>query len=131
MRLNRVVLPAPFGPMISRRSPTMTASETFWVAGNPPKRLFRSATASTGSLIGGLREAPPQLLQAGHQAERHENHHHDEYGAEQRVPAVHIGAHHILDQRDDGRSDDWTGERAGAAEDRHQQNLGGLLERDG
>ena len=40
IRLNSVVLPAPFGPMISRRSPGIICSDTSCVAGRPPKDLF-------------------------------------------------------------------------------------------
>ena len=57
MRLNSVVLPAPFGPMISRRSPGMTVSETFLVAGSPPKRLLRPAISSAARSCGRLRRA--------------------------------------------------------------------------
>ncbi len=66
----------------------------------------------------------------GHDAERHEHDHDNEDRAEQRVPAVHIGRHHVLHERDDDRADDRPGEGRGAAEDRHQQHFGGLLQRD-
>ena len=66
IRLNSVVLPAPFGPMIRRRSPGITVSETSRVAGRPPKRLLRPVTSSAGRghaagsdaalLAGGLRQ---------------------------------------------------------------------------
>ncbi len=147
IRLNSVVLPAPFGPMISRRSPGMTVSETFLVAGRPPKRLLRPVDFergrghAAGSGRGDLRsadaacaefcsDAPPQLPAARHQAVGHEHDDDHEDRAEQRVPALDVGRDHVLDQRDDGRADDRAGERAGAAEDRHQQDFGGLLQRD-
>ena len=41
-RLNSVVLPAPFGPMIRRRSPGATSRETPLIAGRPPNAFFRS-----------------------------------------------------------------------------------------
>src|SRR5207245_835698 len=50
MRLNSVVLPVPFGPMISRRSPRMTESDTFFVAGKPPNRLLKCASSSAGAI---------------------------------------------------------------------------------
>ena len=39
MRLNKVVLPAPFGPMISRRSPGATLRQTLVVTRRPAERL--------------------------------------------------------------------------------------------
>src|SRR5689334_19873348 len=45
-RLNRVVLPAPFGPMIARNSPAGTASCTSSTAAMPPK-VRRSERASS------------------------------------------------------------------------------------
>ena len=138
-----VVLPAPFGPMIRRRSPGMTWNETSLVAGRPPKCLFRPMTSSAGvahaagsdaalrsgaPAIPSALQPPPQLLAAGNEAVRHEYDHDHEDGAEQRVPAFDIGADHVLDERDDQRADDRTGERRGAAEDRHQQDFGRLLQ---
>src|SRR5262249_21215707 len=49
IKLNRVVLPAPFGPMMALRSPGMILSVTSRTARKPPK-LFGSARSSrTGS----------------------------------------------------------------------------------
>src|SRR5262252_4399472 len=49
IKLNRVVLPAPFGPMMALRSPGMILSVTSRTARRPPK-LFESARSSrTGS----------------------------------------------------------------------------------
>ena len=55
IRLNSVVLPAPFGPMIRRRSPGITVSDTSRVAGSPPKRFFKPEISSAGAVI---RRAP-------------------------------------------------------------------------
>src|SRR5436853_504092 len=41
MRLNKVVLPAPFGPMINRRSPGSTAKPTSAVTRRPPQDFGR------------------------------------------------------------------------------------------
>src|SRR5262245_55010882 len=53
IRLNRVVLPAPFGPMMALRSPGMTRNDTSRVAFNPPKFFdrFRSSRAGTSVLL--------------------------------------------------------------------------------
>ena len=44
-----MVLPAPFGPISSRRSPGMTVSDTSLVAATPPKRLRRPFTCKAGA----------------------------------------------------------------------------------
>src|SRR5215472_15711632 len=48
MRLNSVVLPAPFGPMMALRSPGMICSETPRTARKPPNAFDRSWSSSTG-----------------------------------------------------------------------------------
>src|ERR1700722_11196961 len=53
IRLNSVVLPAPFGPMMALRSPGMILSDTPRTARSPPKVFDRSFSSSTG---------PPLLL---------------------------------------------------------------------
>ena len=50
IRLNSVVLPAPFGPMIRRRSPGATSSETSLIAGRPPNAFFRPVISSAGAV---------------------------------------------------------------------------------
>ena len=49
MRLNSVVLPAPFGPMIALRSPGMIFSDTPRTACRPPNVFDRLFSSSTGS----------------------------------------------------------------------------------
>src|SRR6202043_4168721 len=49
IRLNNVVLPAPFGPMIALRSPGMIFSDTPRTARKPPKAFDRSFSSSTGA----------------------------------------------------------------------------------
>src|SRR5580658_2222667 len=48
MRLNKVVLPAPFGPMIALRSPGMIFSDTPRTARKPPNAFDSSRNSSTG-----------------------------------------------------------------------------------
>src|SRR2546428_14075008 len=63
MRLKSVVLPAPFGPMISRRSPGSTVRLTPEVTRSPPNDLSRSRTASAVTLFSGERHRlPVQVL---------------------------------------------------------------------
>src|SRR5688572_31459360 len=49
IRLNNVVLPAPFGPMIALRSPPMMRKETSRVAFKPPKFLATFLSSRTGT----------------------------------------------------------------------------------
>src|SRR5206468_1126096 len=49
MTLKSVVLPAPFGPMIPRRSPRRTSRLTARTAVRPPKRFVTPSSVSTGS----------------------------------------------------------------------------------
>src|SRR2546422_8099361 len=64
MRLKSVVLPAPFGPMMRRRSPGSTARLTPEVTRSPPNDLSRSLTASavTAPPSGERQRLPVQVL---------------------------------------------------------------------
>ena len=46
IRLKKVVLPAPFGPMIAVSEPGANLSETSWIAATPPKDFESPSTAS-------------------------------------------------------------------------------------
>src|SRR5712691_317110 len=48
-QLKKVLLPAPFGPMIARISPGATARLTLLSARNPPKRTARPSVARIGA----------------------------------------------------------------------------------
>src|SRR5437016_14288447 len=48
MTLKSVVLPAPFGPMMPRRSPRRTSRLTSRTAVRPPKRFVTRSSVSTG-----------------------------------------------------------------------------------
>src|SRR4026209_2870619 len=50
MRLNTVVLPAPFGPMILTVSPALTVKLSESTAISPPNRLVRFLTSSRNTL---------------------------------------------------------------------------------
>src|ERR1044071_9439069 len=121
MRLNSVVLPAPFGPMISRRSPGSTLRLTSVVTRNPPNALqsllMVSALMTCSSL--GLRALgdddaapaaqrppalPPQPDRARNDALRHQDDDGDEDRAKQEIPALDVARHHVLDDDDEGRA---------------------------
>src|SRR6266702_4993990 len=63
MTLKRVVLPAPFGPMMPTISPGAARSETSRTAVSPPKRLVTASSASIAARgADALAEPPNQSL---------------------------------------------------------------------
>src|SRR5580704_12365943 len=85
---NKVVLPAPFGPMSAVIRPVSTSSETLSTASNPPKRLLTPSTRSSGSTMGPLRlqgirggETLPHFAQQPSNAARRKSHDQDENAA--------------------------------------------------
>ena len=143
IRLNSVVLPAPFGPMIRRRSPGITESDTSLRRRQAAEALVEPRDFERRRVMGRLRRQRSwQAACARLRMRRHS------WRSRARartgmnmitttkitpssdVPALDVGRDHVLHQRDDGGADDRAGERAGAAEDRHQQDLGRLLQRD-
>src|SRR5271166_2084273 len=129
-RLNNVVLPAPFGPMISLRSPNSTERFTDEVTRSPPNALLRSRSSSAlishrPCLMTSKPDRPaPQPHRARHQAFRHEDNDHHEDRAKHEIPALDIGAGDVLHDDDQYRAGDWPEQRRGAAGDHHQQRLG-------
>src|SRR5215470_11855647 len=60
IRLNSVVLPAPFGPMINRRSPGAIDRLTSAVTRSPPNDLHNALTPS--AVMGGFLQARATVL---------------------------------------------------------------------
>src|SRR6188508_3233274 len=54
-QLKKVLLPAPFGPMMARISPRRSSKLMLLSAVNPPKRMVRPSVRSTGAV------SPPRL----------------------------------------------------------------------
>ena len=118
IRLNSVVLPAPFGPMISRRSPGSTARSTARGDAQAAERLVQIAQLERGHRLlprrrtgGGCgrtqRDRPaPQAHRARHQPLGHEHHDDHEDRAEDEVPALDIGAGDVLHDDDQRRAGD-------------------------
>src|SRR5438874_11252640 len=150
MRLKSVVLPAPLGPMISRRSPGSTTRSTDDVTRSPPNDLSSPRTPKALILSRGRpRHGPPhppalgaprgargaprsracpssaregpsrQPGRAGDEALRHEDDDGDEDGAEDEVPALDVGAGHVLHDDDQRGAGDRAQQRGGAARDHH------------
>src|SRR5215467_10856888 len=49
-QLKKVLLPAPFGPMMARISPRFTVMLTLLTAASPPKRMVYPSVRSTGAV---------------------------------------------------------------------------------
>src|SRR6185369_2134262 len=75
MILNRVVLPAPLGPMTPVISPLLMEKLTSSRAVTPPKIWVMPETSSMGA-ASLFQEFPEQVGHAPHQAARHEHDHH-------------------------------------------------------
>src|SRR6516165_2364596 len=132
IRLNSVVFPAPFGPMMSRRSPGSTLSLTLRVTRRPPNDLLK--LLMTSALIPPLRGnrrhrlAPARRLPkrayqprcAGYQTFRHEYDDGNENSAQHEIPAFDIGADDVFDDDDEGGANHWSEQRPCAAGDHHQ-----------
>src|SRR5580700_5027865 len=85
---NKVVLPAPFGPIRAVMRPDWTLRETLSTASNPPKRLLTPSTRSSGSAMGLFRlqgfqggKTLPNLAKQPGNAARGESHNENEDAA--------------------------------------------------
>src|SRR5215469_9872263 len=100
MRLNKVDLPAPFGPITARTSPCI---DTWSTATRPPKRRVSSSSSSNATAIfrlycgsaakAGADEAP--------YAVRSEDHEGDEDEAEEQCPSLRVIAELMLDGQEE------------------------------
>src|SRR5215471_10366659 len=86
MMENRVVLPAPLGPISAAMGPVSMATEASSTANRPPKRLDTRSRRSSGSAMGALRErqarkTPAQVRERTSNPPRGERHDQDEHAA--------------------------------------------------
>src|SRR5687768_2070645 len=122
MRLKNVVLPAPLGPMMAAICPRVTPRLTPPTAWKPSNDLRMSRTSST---------ARPQQAVAGgveraHDPTRKHEEEHDQDGAEDERPVLRVRRDLLVQHQQHERADGGSVEVAHAAEDRHDQHLGGL-----
>src|SRR6266508_3893190 len=117
MRRKSVVLPAPFGPMMPRRSPSATVRLAPRTASSPPNRRVTSShsRAAVGA-VAGIGSAPDDAEHAEQPPRRPERGHHVD-GGQHHDPALGEDADHLLEERHDEGADDGTDERAGPADD--------------
>src|SRR5215471_11666437 len=123
MRLNSVVLPAPFGPMIALMEPAGTVKLTPPTAMKPSKLFLTSRTSSMATAPG---EAARQAEGGAGQAPGKREQQHDQDAAEDQRPVLGVGHDLLVEPDQDERADRGAGERAHAAEQRHDQHLGRL-----
>ncbi|GBD28783.1 hypothetical protein HRbin31_00804 [bacterium HR31] len=99
-RLNRVVLPAPLGPMTATTSPASTDRKAPRTAGKPLKERCRSSTRSSSATDvprgrrpggGGAVNVPP-LLQVAHDPLREEEDEEDQQHAQHEGPVLRVAA---------------------------------------
>src|ERR1051326_9126938 len=117
-----VVLPAPFGPMMPKTSPSATSKLTSASASRTPKRFYTWRTERSASW--GMCE-PPDAAHHANQSIRLEEHHDDQQsavdekeGIAQRRNRQKFDLQRAEDQRTEERTDDG----ADAADDRHQHD---------
>src|ERR1700730_7091131 len=131
---NKVVLPAPFGPIRAVMRPDWTLSETLSTASNPPKRLLTPPTRISGSAMRLFQprqfqdsEALPRLEKQPGDAIRSKSHDQDEDAAvddeiePRRVAGDMLGQ--LAQRLDHERANQRTEYRADAADDGREQRL--------
>src|SRR5213594_804516 len=123
IRLKSVVLPAPLGPMMALMEPWGTVTLTPPTAWKPSKLFWTSRTSSTGPP-----PSPPAPQRGGGSGEaaREREEQEDEDRAEDQGPVLRVGDDLLVEPEQDHRSDGRAEERAHAAEQGHDQHLGGL-----
>src|SRR5690349_19349511 len=103
IRLNRVDLPAPFGPMTARTSPCATRIDTWSTAVSPPKRRVSSASSSNATID--FRFGPtPAEAGTNHppNALRRKHHECDEDEPKEQGPGLGVIAQLVLDDQEEG-----------------------------
>src|SRR5581483_2770499 len=111
--------PMRIGPLCASASPG--ASDAAASAPALFVKVLRSMSFPPGEI---------ELRKLSEHAFRREDHDEDEHQAEHERPALGIRAHHVLEPDDERGADQPAEERPDAADDRHQQSLDRLRERD-
>src|SRR5208282_3936670 len=93
IRLTRVVLPAPLGPITAWIRPARKASDTPSTAARPPKRRAKPRTTRTGSTTFSLRP-----LYEPAQAARQKQHRQDDDDAQRQEPMPRRVGQRVLQQ---------------------------------
>src|SRR5580700_4144484 len=131
---NKVVLPAPFGPIRAVMRPDSTSSETVSTAINPPKRLLTPSTRSSGSAMRLLRlqgfrgsDSLPRLAKQPGNAARSESHNENEDAAvDDEIEPRRVDGDkfcRFAQRLDHERAEQRAEYRAGAADDGRKQRV--------
>ena len=119
IRLKKVVLPAPFGPITARSSPGSTVIDTSRTATRLPKRLADVLDLEQAHAVA---SAPDEAEQAARE-EQHDQH---EQHADERHPVDGDARHVILQHDEDDGAEQRPPEAAHAAHHRHHHEIAGL-----
>ena len=122
--LMKVVLPAPFGPMMARNSPGITSRSMPSAALTPPKASLRPRAERSASRHAA---APPQPAgQHSPEPARREEDDRQQHAAEDHLPGIGHGRRGIDPHQLEGRgAQEGTERAAGAAEDGDEDQLAG------
>src|SRR6516162_6213584 len=125
MRLNKVDLPAPFGPITARTSPSSTCIDTWSTATRPPKRRVSSLSSSNATAVVQFDCSSTTKARADQTpyAFRREDHKGDKDEAKEQGPGLRVIAEQMLDRQEERGTYHRADQGAGAADDDHDQNL--------
>src|SRR5437764_10941062 len=115
IRLNRVDLPAPFGPMTARTSPSATRIDTWSTAISPPKRRVSSSSSSNATI--NFRFGPAATETGTNQAPdplRRKNHESDEDEPKEQGPGLGVITELVLDNEEESSAENRDDQRSGA-----------------
>src|SRR5277367_4346311 len=88
MLLNRLVLPAPFGPIRPRISPSCTSKLISTLAATPPNDLLTRSTSSSGGIVRSSRRAHPNTQQTDQTLWPRQRHQYDQRPIDHQVYAA-------------------------------------------
>src|SRR5436190_13156034 len=111
----KVVLPAPFGPMMACVSPSRTSRSMPSLARSAPKLLVSARTSSIGS------------IENARQAAAEEDHRKDEQRSQDHLPVLGPAREQVLHQEQSKGAEHRSGGARHAAEDHHEHHVAGLL----
>src|SRR5690349_9850236 len=122
IRLNRVDLPAPLGPITAAICRLATERVTSETARNPPNDLLRCATSSTARAS----QLERQRVNAADDAAREGEQQHQQDRAEHERPVLRVVGDILIEPYQRRRADRRAPEEVHAAQDGHDHDLGRL-----
>src|SRR5437764_3756239 len=122
IRLNRVDLPAPLGPITAAICRASTRSDTSETATKPAKDLRSTAISS----IAPAPEPPDGAVDGAEDAARKQEQEHDQNRAQDEGPIFGVGGDLLVQQGQHQRADRRPPEMLHPAEDGHDHHIGGF-----